>query len=654
MAKNDKKKGISPAENTPAGEGQKQNFDVVPEDITSSEDNLDIEQELMILLNITDEDMLDVDDSSSLIENEIFKSIEDEKGREIPSKTVLNVENSQNDTQPEPSFAPDQSFLMKDDTEHKSLKPETDQQKLTNDNPSEPQKEEKRKLWSKKKKKSNSSDDPKPQISYDDLKELFELDPENHSSDKTDPVQSEISTIGSSEEAPLLDESEPQYPVLDDFMSDGPAVPLSDEVDEIVYDTVETAPEESPEQEAGKEQSAVEEKPKKKKKQIPEGSPLHMVRLVVVLTAICAAVAGMLALVNHFTEDVISENNRKAREAAVLTVFPEGDNCKEYVTADGDILYFAADGVNVVGYCVNVSPSGYGGNVDMMVGITPDGKVSGIKIVKLSETPGVGTKIMADSFLSQFLGMDNREELVLGENVDGIGGATFSSRAVVDGVNEALSVDFDLDEVLDELGLKLSLNIEDPAETEDSNDDNGDETLMPGEAGEVGESEEPETIAPETEPQIPETEPYVPETEPYVPETDPWVPETEPWIPETDPWIPETEPWIPETDPWIPETDPWIPDPVIPETDPPETEAPETDAPETDAPETEPAEIEPVETDPVELETEPAETEPVSTDTDTDSGETLEPETETSDSETTEPETTETKAETKKPRPGIR
>ena len=77
MAKNDKKKGISPAENTPAGEGQKQNFDVVPEDITSSEDNLDIEQELMILLNITDEDMLDVDDSSSLIENEIFKSIEE-------------------------------------------------------------------------------------------------------------------------------------------------------------------------------------------------------------------------------------------------------------------------------------------------------------------------------------------------------------------------------------------------------------------------------------------------------------------------------------------------------------------------------------------------------------------------------------------------
>lgn len=350
----------------------------------------------------------------------------------------------------------------------------------------------------------------------------------------------------------------------------------------------------------------------KEKSSVKEGSPLHMVRLVVVLTAICVAVAGLLAVVNHVTKDTIAENDRKAREAAVLTVFPEGDSCKEYTTADGTTLYFAAQGENLIGYCVNVSPAGYSGDIDMMVGIGADGTVSGIKIVSLSETPGVGTKVTGDSFLSQFLGIGGEEHLEVGVNVDGIGGATFSSKGVTAGVNEALSVEFDLYAAAAEVGLKVSDSVVDPGNNGDSNDDNGDETLSPETVGEAEETEPAETDSAETE--APETEPV--DTEAPV-ETAPEETET----PETDPWVPETN--APETEPWIPEpveTEPWIPAPV--ETESPETEAPETDPPETEAPETEPTETAAPETVPPETaepetvppetkapETEPAETE---------------------------------------------
>ena len=331
----------------------------------------------------------------------------------------------------------------------------------------------------------------------------------------------------------------------------------------------------------------------------------------------------MLAVVNHVTKDKISENDRKAREEAVLTVFSEGDLCKEYITPNGDTVYFVAKGETVLGYCVNVSPAGYGGNIDMMVGISPDGEISGIKIVKLSETPGVGTKVRGDSFLSQFLGLSSGEDAVIGENIDTIGGATFSSRAVANGVNEALALSFDLNLAAEEMNLKLPDSTQLPPETEDSNAENGDETLMPGEAGEIGETEpvesetveQEETVSVETNPVESETIPpeiIEPETEAPTPETTPTEPDI--WIPE--PVIPDTDPV--ETTP--PETEPAQTE--APATEPIETEAPETVPVETEAPETVPVETEapetvPVETEapePVPVETEEPETLPVETD----------------------------------------
>lgn len=362
--------------------------------------------------------------------------------------------------------------------------------------------------------------------------------------------------------------------------------------------------------------------PKKERKPVDEGSPMYLLKLVLVLTVISAVIAGMLAAVNYFTEDIIAENAVREKEEAVLSVFPEGDSCREYQTPEGNTVYFAVSGDYAIGYCVNVSPSGYGGNIDMMIGIDSDGSVAGIKIVSLSETPGVGTKVNSSTFLSQFLGRTNSEALAVGENVDGIGGATFSSKAVTAGVSEALSVSFDLREAAASVGLKISDSVNVPNNVADANEDNGDDILMPDEAGEVEEhettpAETAETILPEeTEPtetqpaevQPEETQP--PETLP--PETQPVQGEIEaPAVSEVEPETEETEETTPATETLPPETTP--PETLPPETMPPETLPPETMPPETLPPETMPPETMPPETMPPEI-TEPEEPEPAEPD----------------------------------------
>lgn len=317
------------------------------------------------------------------------------------------------------------------------------------------------------------------------------------------------------------------------------------------------------------------EAPAEAEKAVDTLSAPYLVRLVVVLTCICTVIALLLAVVNSVTKDVILANQEKEKQEAILAVFPAGDTVKEYTTADGEVVYIVLKNNEIIGYTVSVSAGGYVGPVDLMIGMTPAGAVDGVKIVSMGETPGVGTKISAESFLSQFKGMDS--EVIFGENADAVSGATFSSRAVEEGVNYALSLDVNLTEAAAQLNAVLNTSGGQIDDFRDANEDNGDGEISIGEAVVEGEdkieTEPAETAPAETEPA--ETEPETTETEPV--ETEPEPTETEPEVPvAAEPEIPaepetEAEPVV------IPEI-PVVSEPEIPaET---ETEAPVWTAPE--------------------------------------------------------------------------
>ena len=232
-----------------------------------------------------------------------------------------------------------------------------------------------------------------------------------------------------------------------------------------------------------------------KKQVIPENSPAFLMRLVVTLTAICVAIAVLLAAVNAVTKDKIAENTQKAKTKSILSIFDLGTDCELYKTLeDGTEVYLVFRDGDIIGYCNFLSSVGFGGNIDMMVGIDSEYKTEGVSIVAMSETPGVGSKTNTPEFLGQFIGAVHSAPV---DGVDAVSGATISSEAVKAGVLAAHSVELDLAAVAAEKGCKLLT----PAELE-ALASGGSTSNDVADTGAVTDTEE---TAPSTDPVSPDT-----------------------------------------------------------------------------------------------------------------------------------------------------
>ena len=93
------------------------------------------------------------------------------------------------------------------------------------------------------------------------------------------------------------------------------------------------------------------------------------------------------------------------------------------------------------GYCVQVNPKGFGGEMTLIVGISTDGTVAGAKVTAHGETAGLGAKAQTDpEWITQFAGQPADGQLQVnkdGGTINAITGSTITSRAVTDGVNTA-------------------------------------------------------------------------------------------------------------------------------------------------------------------------------------------------------------------------
>jgi electron transport complex protein RnfG len=88
-----------------------------------------------------------------------------------------------------------------------------------------------------------------------------------------------------------------------------------------------------------------------------------------------------------------------------------------------------------------VGPRGYGGPIRMVVGLDRNGKVVGVSIVSMNETPGLGSQILErKSFLRQFVGVDASTAQADVKKLDMITGASKSSRGARNGVAAAAAV----------------------------------------------------------------------------------------------------------------------------------------------------------------------------------------------------------------------
>ncbi|MBR5390796.1 MAG: RnfABCDGE type electron transport complex subunit G [Clostridia bacterium] len=168
-----------------------------------------------------------------------------------------------------------------------------------------------------------------------------------------------------------------------------------------------------------------------------------IVKLALVLFAFSAIVALLLGMVNVVTEGRIAALEKEKQEMAMQEVLPSsGYEELTYTGGNPNVLnvYKAGD----AGYVVKVVESGSQGNVEMIVGLDKSFVVTGVSIVKHSETSGLGavaasTGADGQAFRDQFIGLTSANVVKDGGTVEAITGATITSRAVCRGVNDAIA-----------------------------------------------------------------------------------------------------------------------------------------------------------------------------------------------------------------------
>ena len=176
--------------------------------------------------------------------------------------------------------------------------------------------------------------------------------------------------------------------------------------------------------------------------------------MVLVLTLVAVIMGGILAFVNHLTEGPINAQKEKALADGIKTVMV----CDDLVVANTDevkqndekgkemtfTVYQVKDAQGQdLGAAVESTTGGFGGDLKVLVGFDPEGKILGYTLLEHQETPGLGAK--ADKWFQKgekgdIIGKDPKEPLTVskdGGQVDAITASTITSRAFLKAVNNA-------------------------------------------------------------------------------------------------------------------------------------------------------------------------------------------------------------------------
>lgn len=159
---------------------------------------------------------------------------------------------------------------------------------------------------------------------------------------------------------------------------------------------------------------------------------------LIVLVAICAVIGSAMAAINLITAPKIEEAQAQKKQEALSAVVPDNkgfeklsiSNLPERVTE-----VYADKGSASLALMLSVKGYDSSKPMSVAVGFDENGEIIKISVISCSgETKGIGSKVSGEEFLTQFLGKSDASA------VDTVSGATISSGAFIDGINDACRV----------------------------------------------------------------------------------------------------------------------------------------------------------------------------------------------------------------------
>lgn len=200
-------------------------------------------------------------------------------------------------------------------------------------------------------------------------------------------------------------------------------------------------------------------------------------KLGLILLIITACAGVILGLAYTITKGPIEKQAQKQNTEAMKEILSKADNFNKVdIKLPENIIEVneAKSGSNLVGHAIKVKTKGYGGLIELMVGISKEGSVEGVRILSQSETPGLGANSTKPEFYDQYKGKSaksdinvvkssskkDNEETSSNEKKDveatssattdskeatenditALTGATVTSKAITSGVNEAIKL----------------------------------------------------------------------------------------------------------------------------------------------------------------------------------------------------------------------
>ncbi len=160
------------------------------------------------------------------------------------------------------------------------------------------------------------------------------------------------------------------------------------------------------------------------------------------LLLITTVAALVLSVTYVVTEDAIAQQVEQTNKAARKAVLNAADDFKQIDVDEDkypDIIEIFEGYSNDVfaGYIFKVVSKGYGGAIEVLVGINSENSIEAIEILSHNETPGLGAKAAEPGFKSQFKGKDATSP-VKKDGISAVTGATITSDAVREAVNTAI------------------------------------------------------------------------------------------------------------------------------------------------------------------------------------------------------------------------
>lgn len=177
-----------------------------------------------------------------------------------------------------------------------------------------------------------------------------------------------------------------------------------------------------------------------------------------ILFAITLIAGLILGFVNQLTAEPIAKQQELKIQKACAAVFEQAASFTEEPSGAGAAAYEPAEGVrlgkvytaygedgSVMGYVLSVTATeGYGGDIELMMGVTVSGRLNGISLLSISETPGLGMQA-EEVLVPQFTDREaeafryTRSGAAAEDEIDAISGATITTKAITLAVNEGLT-----------------------------------------------------------------------------------------------------------------------------------------------------------------------------------------------------------------------